>query len=171
MAINIPKWTSVTSASAIALLTGTALMSAAAGASAGVTDPGTRRESPDATGHPHGARSSEAAPVQGQQPAETSVSWFSGGRGLFTPAFYDRFMNIDLSPLSAEQRERFIHWVNTEFCTCGQRGCHRDTVANCYTNDTLCPRAPVRIRQVLERVKQGAPLPGQAPPASARGPG
>jgi hypothetical protein len=86
-------------------------------------------------------------------------SWFAGGEGLFVPPYYDTFKGLDLAGLGPVQRERFLHWVNTEFCTCGQSGCRRDTIANCYVNDPTCPWAPVRIRKILEEVKKGATLP------------
>jgi len=99
------------------------------------------------------------------------VAWFSGGRGLFVPHYYDAFKDIDLSQLDPPARERFLHLVNTEYCTCGQQRCRRDTIANCYTNDSACPRAPVRLREILESVKKVHPMPGRnpAPPAPAPG--
>ncbi len=101
------------------------------------------------------------APAGGAGPAGTinTPSWFAGGEGLFVPPYFDTFKGLDLAALGPVQKERFLHWVNTEFCTCGQSGCRRDTIANCYVNDPTCPWAPVRIRKILEEVKKGATLP------------
>lgn len=108
------------------------------------------------TPHPPSGEAARSVSANGVQ----SVTWFPGGTGLFVPPFYDTFKGIDLSPLSALQKERFLHWVNTEFCTCGHQGCRRDTIANCYTHDSTCPRAPARIRDILDRVKKGETVPG-----------
>ena len=112
---------------------------------------------------PSTAAKSKGAQKEGEPPA----AWFPGGSGLFVPPFYDSFTNLDLRGLDATQHERFLHWVNTEYCSCAQQGCRRDTVANCYTNDAQCPRAPVRIREILERVKKGDSAPGASQPAMA----
>lgn len=86
--------------------------------------------------------------------------WFPGGMGMFVPPFYQAFKNIDLGGLDSIQHERFVHWVNSEYCSCAQQGCRRDTIANCYTNDSMCPRAPVRLREILARAKKGESVPG-----------
>src|SRR5262249_55319978 len=92
-------------------------------------------------------------------------SWFPGGEGLYVPPYYDTFKGIDLSQLTAAQKERFLHRVNTEFCSCNQTGCRRDTIAHCYVTDAACPRAPVRIREILEQAKAGAADGAANPPA------
>lgn len=122
-------------------------------------------------GQEHSGHGSPSAPPAAP-PAPSATSWFAHGGGLYAPPYYDAFQGLDIAPLSAAQRERFLHWVNTEFCTCAQKGCTRDTIANCYTNDSKCPRAPERIREILAKVKSGAPPPGAAigpPPMPAPG--
>jgi hypothetical protein len=105
-----------------------------------------------------------AAPMSGTGPgsAVTTPSWFLGGESLYVPPYYDVFPGIDLTSLTAPQRERFLHRVNIELCSCNQTGCRRDTIAHCLVTDTSCPRAPVRIREILAQVKdtgkgQGSP--------------
>ena len=113
---------------------------------------------------PHApAAAAPAAPAAVPSAASPAPSWFPGGDVLFVPPYYDSFKGLDLTGLTASQEEQFLHWVNTEFCTCAQTGCQRDTIANCYTNDPACPRAPVRIREILDKVKQGQPVPNEAP--------
>ena len=112
----------------------------------------------------------DSAPPAPAAPAPTTIqapSWFSGGEGLYVPPFYDTFAGIELGGLSPVQKERFLHWVNTEFCACGQTNCRLDTIANCYTNDHSCPWAPVRIRQILDLVQRGARVPSSAAPSTA----
>ena len=117
----------------------------------------------------HGeAHAATGASDQKGQPTVPEMHWFQGGTGMYVPPFYDQFKSLDLSSLSNSERERFLHWVNTEYCTCGQQGCRRDTIANCFTNDFRCPRAPLRIREILERVKKGETLPGPASSATRR---
>lgn len=118
---------------------------------------------PDHSGHGSGMGST-TEPTKG---AGSSESWFGGGGGLYAPPFYDTFKGIDLAGLTPVQKERFVHWVNTEFCVCHQPGCTRDTIANCYTNDPTCPWAPARIREILAKVKTGALQPGSASVRSA----
>ena len=120
-------------------------------------------------GTPPPAHTLPASPSKAPS-AQGSISWFAGGEVLFVPPYFDTFRDIDTASLTSSQKERFLHWVNTEFCSCAQTGCQRDTIANCYTNDLSCPRAPLRIREILEKVKQGAPLPGSptGPPQSPR---
>jgi hypothetical protein len=113
----------------------------------------------------HSAQAQAGSPPSPDGPPSGSTgfnqpSWFAGGESLYVPAYYDSFKGIDLASLTPLQRERFLHWVNTEFCACNQSGCRRDTIANCYTNDPTCPRAPARIREILEKVRQGAVVPG-----------
>ena len=128
--------------------------------------------SSDHTGH-HAPVPSSAPPSAAPSPAPRAYglpSWFPGGEALKVPAYYDSFKGIDLESLTPVQRERFLHWVNTEFCTCSQSGCRRDTIANCYTNDPACPWAPVRIREILENVRRGAAVPGTPRPSPAATP-
>jgi hypothetical protein len=122
-----------------------------------------------ASGHEHHAAPAKPAvsPAGSPSSAPPIATWFAGGGELHVPAFYESFEGIDLTSLTPVQRERFLHWVNTEFCTCGQQGCRRDTIANCIKNDALCPRAPVRLRQILDRVKKGETLPGTVVPENA----
>lgn len=126
---------------------------------------------PHAHHHPDAAPPAEAPPSTGSAPAHSSAistpSWFAGGDSLYVPAFFDTFKGLDLSGLTAGQKERFLHRVNTEFCSCNQTGCHRDTIAHCYVTDTACPRAPVRIREILEKVKAEGKDATSAPPTPA----
>jgi hypothetical protein len=119
-------------------------------------------EAPAPSEHHHGAP--ESAPPVSPNPtlppsrsaAITTPSWFAGGDSLYVPPYFDSFKGLDLSTLTASQKERFLHQVNTELCTCNQTGCRRDTLAHCYVTDLTCPRAPVRIRELLEQVKGSA---------------
>lgn len=118
------------------------------------------------------ATTPEAAPAAPSgEPGAGAIqtpSWFEGGEGLYVPPYYDTFPGLDTTALSAQQKERFLHWVNTEFCACGQTGCRRDTIANCYINDKSCPNAPVRIRKIFDLVRQGQrPQGASAPPKTS----
>src|SRR5262245_17885328 len=110
----------------------------------------------------------EASPPPAAAPSRASAistpSWFAGGEALYVPPYFDTFQGLDLTSLTASQKERFLHRVNTEFCSCNQTNCRRDTIAHCYVNDAACPRAPVRIREILEKVKSEGQEAGSTPP-------
>ena len=106
---------------------------------------------------------SPAVSVPSRSTAITTPSWFAGGQGLYVPHYFDSFENLDLTQLSPSQKERFVHRVNTEFCACNQTGCKRDTIAHCFVTDPACPRAPVRIREILEKVKTDTAAAAAAP--------
>lgn len=119
--------------------------------------PGTE---PDPHAHHHAsapAAPPQASPARMPAPAHSTAiatpSWFAGGEALFVPPYFDSFKGIDLTALSASQKEHFLHRVNTEFCSCDQTGCRRDTIAHCYVTDSACPRAPVRIREIYEKAR------------------
>src|SRR5262245_59751929 len=74
--------------------------------------------------HPAAASQTGPASAPKATPARSSAittpSWFTGGEALYVPYYYDAFDGLDLSVLSAPQKERFVHKVNTEFCSCNQ---------------------------------------------------
>lgn len=131
---------------------------------------GSADSDPHAHHHPAAAPpAAESAPPTGAAPARSTIStpsWFAGGEALYVPPYFDTFKGIDLSTLTASQKERFLHRVNTELCSCNQTGCRRDTIAHCYVTDAACPRAPVRIREILEKVKSEGQDAGTPPPPS-----
>ena len=134
-----------------------------------------RAQTGDKTADPHAHHGAAAPTSTAEPPAVSAVpsrsttvatpSWFRGGQGLYVPYYFDTFKDIDLSPLGASQKERFLHRVNTEFCSCNQTGCRRDPIARCYLTDLTCPRAPIRIREMLEKVKTEGTGAESAPPA------
>jgi hypothetical protein len=116
--------------------------------------------------HPAAAAQTASAPsAPARSSAITTPSWFTGGESLYVPYYFDTFDGLDLSDLTAPQKERFLHKVNTEFCSCNQTACRRDTIAHCYLTDKACPRAPVRIRGILEQAKAWTGT-GQPAPAT-----
>jgi len=121
-------------------------------------------QTPGADSDPHAhhhagapAPAPQTPPARGSAPAHSTAiatpSWFTGGEALYVPPYFDSFKGIDLTVLNASQKEHFLHRVNTEFCSCDQTGCRRDTIAHCYATDPGCPRAPVRIREIFEKAK------------------
>jgi hypothetical protein len=55
---------------------------------------------------------------------------------------------VDLSVLTAEQREEVLRRVNTEGCTCG---CSL-TLAQCRINDSSCGISPPLVDQLVAEV-------------------
>src|SRR5262249_1582988 len=74
---------------------------------------------PRAHHHPSTAQAASEAPPPSSAPARSTTintpSWFEGGEALYVPPYFDTFKGIDLSTLTASQKERFLHRVNTEF--------------------------------------------------------
>jgi hypothetical protein len=104
---------------------------------------------------------------------EKPAGWFGKSTPLRVPPFVDQFRGIDLSLLSAAQRERFIQRANTEFCTCGMTGCPRHTLAHCQQVDPTCPTVDKLLRKILTEIAPAARTASdaKASPPSAPSPG
>jgi hypothetical protein len=66
--------------------------------------------------------------------------------------FFVDLPGFDLTPLEKHQREKFLHRVNSELCTCG---CKNDTLAHCLVNDPKCPAVKNLVQNVYDEVKSG----------------
>jgi hypothetical protein len=60
---------------------------------------------------------------------------------------------FDLNSLGKHGKEKFLHRVNSEMCTCG---CKNDTLAFCYINDPKCPVVKGMVQAVYDEVKSGS---------------
>ena len=67
--------------------------------------------------------------------------------------FFTELPGFDLAPLSTAQREKFLHRVNSELCTCG---CKNDTLAHCLVNDAKCPMVRGMVQTVYDEIKSGS---------------
>src|SRR5258708_4395301 len=66
--------------------------------------------------------------------------------------FFTEVPGVDLTPLDTRSKEKFLHRVNSELCTCG---CKNDTIAHCAVNDPKCPRGQALGQKVYDEVKWG----------------
>lgn len=67
--------------------------------------------------------------------------------------FFADMPGFDLNALGKHGREKFLHRVNSEMCTCG---CKNDTLAFCYINDPKCPVVKGMVQAVYDEVKSGS---------------
>jgi hypothetical protein len=66
--------------------------------------------------------------------------------------FFTEVPGVDLTTLDTRSKEKFLHRVNSELCTCG---CKTDTIARCAVNDPKCPRVKDLVQKVYDEVKSG----------------
>jgi ABC-type transport system substrate-binding protein len=66
--------------------------------------------------------------------------------------FFTELPGFDLASLSTRQRDKFLHRVNSEICTCG---CKNDTLARCLVNDPKCPAVKGMVQTVYDEIKSG----------------
>jgi hypothetical protein len=66
--------------------------------------------------------------------------------------FFTEIPGVDLTALDTHAREKFLHRVNSELCTCG---CKNDTIARCSVNDPKCPLVKSLVQKVYDEVKSG----------------
>ena len=85
-----------------------------------------------------------AGAIQGK-PAPTNTSQI-----VAVANYFAELPGIDTSSLKDGQKEKFLHRINSELCTCG---CKDDTLARCYVNDPKCPIAKSLVLEVIEEVK------------------
>jgi len=80
-------------------------------------------------------------------PAPTNTAPIEAVANYFTdlPGF-------DLASLDTTRREKFLHRVNSELCSCG---CKNDTLAHCLVNDLKCPTVKGLVQTVYDEVKAG----------------
>jgi hypothetical protein len=64
--------------------------------------------------------------------------------------YFTDLPGFDLSLLSNSQKEKFLHRVNSEMCTCG---CKNDTLARCTVNDPNCPVVRGMVQRVFDEVR------------------
>ena len=67
--------------------------------------------------------------------------------------FYTELPGFDLASLSKAKREKLLHRVNSEMCTCG---CKNDTLARCLVNDPKCPSVKGLVQAAYDEVKSGS---------------
>jgi hypothetical protein len=67
--------------------------------------------------------------------------------------FFADMPGFDLNALGKHGKEKFLHRVNSEMCTCG---CKNDTLAFCYVNDPKCPVVKGMVQAVYDEVKSGS---------------
>ena len=106
---------------------------------------------------------SPAAREEAEAPLSFSPAQATGAvRGIPAPTntapivavanYFAELPGIDLTLLGPHQKEKFLHRVNSELCTCG---CKDDTLARCYVNDPSCPLVKGMLLTVLDEVKSG----------------
>lgn len=66
--------------------------------------------------------------------------------------FFTDLPGFDLTTLDTARREKFLHRVNSELCSCG---CKNDTLAHCLVNDPKCPTVKGLVQTVFDDVKAG----------------
>src|SRR5262245_33516650 len=66
--------------------------------------------------------------------------------------YYTDLPGLDMSDLSARQKQHLLHRVNSELCTCG---CKHETLAFCFVNDPKCPKVKGLVNTVLDEIKAG----------------
>lgn len=66
--------------------------------------------------------------------------------------FFTEVPGVDLTALDTRSKEKFLHRVNSELCTCG---CKNDTIARCAVNDPKCPLVKTLVQKVYDEVKSG----------------
>ena len=66
--------------------------------------------------------------------------------------FFTEVPGVDLTALDTRSKEKFLHRVNSELCTCG---CKNDTIARCAVNDPKCPLVKSLVQKVYDEVKSG----------------
>ena len=67
--------------------------------------------------------------------------------------YFAEVPGFDLAPLSEHNREKFLHRINSELCTCG---CKNETIAWCLVNDPKCPTVKGLAQTVYDEVKKGS---------------
>lgn len=102
----------------------------------------------DATGDdPHQYDPATAAGAVRGIPAPTNTGTIEAVANFFTEV-----PGVDLTALDTRSKEKFLHRVNSELCTCG---CKNDTIAHCAVNDPKCPRVKTLVQNVYDEVKSG----------------
>jgi len=66
--------------------------------------------------------------------------------------FFTELPGFDLTSLSTHQRDKLLHRVNSELCTCG---CRNETLAHCLVNDPKCPAVKGLVQAVYDEIKSG----------------
>ena len=104
-----------------------------------------------------GGTAGASTPTAPSGPAGFSgTGWFGHDSRLRVPQFNDEFPGVDLSALTPESREAFLHKANSEPCPCSQSGCDRHALAFCFKVDPGCPlarRLLVRMAGTLASLK------------------
>ena len=67
--------------------------------------------------------------------------------------YFAEVPGFDLAPLGEHGREKFLHRINSELCTCG---CKNETIAWCLVNDPKCPTVKGLAQTVFDEVKKGS---------------
>lgn len=67
--------------------------------------------------------------------------------------YFAEVPGFDLAPLGEHGREKFLHRINSELCTCG---CKNETIAWCLVNDPKCPSVKGLAQTVFDEVKKGS---------------
>ena len=114
--------------------------------------------SPPAAAGKAGGQAADDADAQQYDPATAA----GAVRGIPAPTntasivavanFFTEVPGVDLTALDTRSREKFLHRVNSELCTCG---CKNDTIARCAVNDPKCPLVKSLVQKVYDEVKSG----------------
>jgi len=64
--------------------------------------------------------------------------------------YYTELPGFDLTVFDTQKREKFLHRVNSEMCTCG---CKNDTLARCLVNDPKCPTVKGLVQTVYDEMR------------------
>jgi len=118
----------------------------------------------DASATPPGQDHANPAPPAAAEPEHYDPASASGAiKGVPAPTntatieavanYFAEVPGFDLAPLGERGREKFLHRVNSELCTCG---CKNETIAWCLVNDPKCPMVKGLAQAVYDEVKKGS---------------
>ena len=118
----------------------------------------------DASATPPGQDHANPAPPAAAEPEQYDPASASGAiKGVPAPTntatieavanYFAEVPGFDLAPLGERGREKFLHRVNSELCTCG---CKNETIAWCLVNDPKCPMVKGLAQAVYDEVKKGS---------------
>jgi len=109
------------------------------------------------------AANDPAQPTAPDEPSDYDPATAAGAvKGVPSPSnsasieavanFFTDLPGFDLTSLTTRQREKLLHRVNSELCTCG---CKNDTLARCLVNDPKCPVVKGMVQAIYDEIKSG----------------
>jgi hypothetical protein len=151
-------------AGALALACGGAKTDTAASSTpqAGAAPAGQAATAHNATPAPDARNANGQDPAAGDEHLYDPATAAGAVRGIPAPTntasieavanFFTEVPGVDLTALDTRSKEKFLHRVNSELCTCG---CKNDTIARCAVNDPKCPLVKNLVQKVYDEVKSG----------------